>query len=453
MRADVAEIDKAQLSRRSFGAGLLGVALAACSSADPRDGVRLTSGPVPSWSPPAHPRPLRPEVVLPTQFSSPRPTLMTDVLIFDGEALTGPSDLLLQDGLISRVGDGPVPPGAEVADGGGNTVLPGLIDSHVHYDPPTGLIPSAVRFGVTTQLDLYSAPDPKRTAELKRTGMLEESDLITAGFLATAPGGHPPRNSDLPRVEHPGEAESWVDARVEEGSEFIKVVVESTDMPTLSPETVAALVQAAHDRGLIVVAHANFLDDVTVAVEAGTDGLAHALAAPAYPDELLTRMVDQQVFVTTTMGIIHDSADREILRDPLMDALSASARAHLGRGLGGYTDLFDPQELRQSVQQAFQAGVPVLAGTDAPNPGTLPGVGLLVELDLLVLAGLSPVQALRSATSTPATAWGLHDRGRIHPGLRADLVLVNGNPTEDITALRRVVRTFRLGHAIEPVTA
>lgn len=452
MRADVAEIDRIQLSRRSFGAGLLGVALAGCSSPDPSDDLEVTSGPAPSWSPPAHPRPLRSEIVLPTQFRSPTPTLITDVLIFDGEALSGPTDLLLEGGLISRVGEGPAPAGAEMVSGSGRTVLPGLIDSHTHYDPPTDLIPSAVRFGVTTQLDLYSAPDPTRTAELKRTGMLEESDLITAGFLATAPGGHPSRNSDLPRLERPEEAESWVDARVEEGSEFIKVVVESTDMPTLSPETVAALVQTAHDRGLIVVAHANFLDDVTVAVEAGVDGLAHALAAPAYPDELLTRMVDQQVFVTTTMGIVHDSADREILTDPLMDALSASARAHLGRGLRGYTDLFDPQELRQSVQQAFQAGAPILAGTDAPNLGTLPGVGILVELDLLVRAGLSPVETLQSATSTPATSWGLHDRGRIHPGLRADLVLVEGNPTEDITTLRRVVRTFRLGHAVEPLT-
>lgn len=92
----------------------------------------------------------------------------------------------------------------------------------------------------------------------------------------------------------------------------------------------------------------------------------------------------------------------------------------------------------------------VLSGSDHPNPGTVSGLGLLVEIELLVEGGMTPVDALRTATDGPARAWGLHDRGRVRPGLRADLLLVDGDPTQDITALRRPVRTFRLGHPVEP---
>lgn len=93
----------------------------------------------------------------------------------------------------------------------------------------------------------------------------------------------------------------------------------------------------------------------------------------------------------------------------------------------------------------------MLGATDHPNPGTVAGIGLLVELDLFVEGGMSPLDALRSVTSTACRAWGLLDRGWVQPGLRADLVLVEGDPTEDITALRRIVNTYRLGHQVAPL--
>src|SRR5947199_2224098 len=91
------------------------------------------------------------------------------------------------------------------------------------------------------------------------------------------------------------------------------------------------------------------------------------------------------------------------------------------------------------------AHVPILAGTDAGNPGTAPGASLHGELEYLVEAGLTPFQALVTATSATATAFRLPDRGRIAPGLRADLVLVNGNPTEDIRATRDIERIWKAG--------
>jgi hypothetical protein len=91
------------------------------------------------------------------------------------------------------------------------------------------------------------------------------------------------------------------------------------------------------------------------------------------------------------------------------------------------------------------AGVPILAGTDTPNPGTAHGVSMHRELELLVEAGLTPAQALAAATAVPAARFGLADRGRIAPGLRADLVLVKGDPTTDITATRRIAGVWKRG--------
>src|SRR5262249_31046550 len=89
--------------------------------------------------------------------------------------------------------------------------------------------------------------------------------------------------------------------------------------------------------------------------------------------------------------------------------------------------------------------VPLLAGTDSPNPGTAHGVSMHGELELLVSAGMTPVDALTAATSTPATAFHLDDRGRIAAGKRADLQLVKGDPTADIKATRNIVSVWKLG--------
>jgi imidazolonepropionase-like amidohydrolase len=93
--------------------------------------------------------------------------------------------------------------------------------------------------------------------------------------------------------------------------------------------------------------------------------------------------------------------------------------------------------------------VPILAGTDAPNPGTAHGVSIHREMELLVEAGLTPQQALAAATSVPARAFRLDDRGRIAPGLRADLVLAGGDPLKDITETRNIVRIWKGGKAVE----
>ena len=96
-----------------------------------------------------------------------------------------------------------------------------------------------------------------------------------------------------------------------------------------------------------------------------------------------------------------------------------------------------------------EAGVPVMAGSDAPNPGTTHGVTLHRELELLVESGMTCERALAAATSVPAACFGLWDRGRIAGGLRADLLMVRGDPTADITATRDIVGVWKAGQRLE----
>jgi hypothetical protein len=102
-----------------------------------------------------------------------------------------------------------------------------------------------------------------------------------------------------------------------------------------------------------------------------------------------------------------------------------------------------------SARQLRDAHVDVLTGTDAPNPGTTHGASLHRELELLVKAGLTPTEALAAATSVPAKRFGLEDRGSIAVGKRADLVLVDGDPTKDITATRKIVGVWKTGVAVD----
>ena len=102
-----------------------------------------------------------------------------------------------------------------------------------------------------------------------------------------------------------------------------------------------------------------------------------------------------------------------------------------------------------NVRRLADAGITLLAGTDAPNPGTVFGASLHRELELLVRCGISPAQALAAATTEPARVFGLTDRGRVAPGQRADLVLVSGNPLADITATRSIERIWRAGTACD----
>lgn len=389
----------------------------------------------------------------------PKPIAITHVRIFDGSKVILDGTVVIEGQTIRAVGPkAAVPAGAEVIDGSGDTLLPGLIDGHTHTWGD--VLTRAAIFGVTTELDMFTSPDFARAQreEQANTGAPGRADLLSAGYLATVPGGHGTEyGMPIPTLTKPEEAQAWVDARLAEGSDYIKIVSENAklyghEIPTLDKATLAALVQAAHKRGKLAVVHISTEEAAQEALEAGADGLVHIFTDRAPEAGFVTLAVKHKAFVTPTLTVVESTtgtaSGKALPDDPRLapyltaDEVQALRNGFPKRGEPNFQNALD------AVRQLKAAGVPILAGTDAPNPGTAHGPSIHRELELLVKAGLSPAEALAAATSVPAKIFGLKDRGTIAPGLRADLVLVKGDPTADVTASRDIVKVWKIGQEI-----
>jgi imidazolonepropionase-like amidohydrolase len=358
-----------------------------------------------------------------SEHAGPR-TAITNVRVFDGRQLQPPGTVVIEgDRIGSDAG------GAQVVDGGGGVLLPGLIDAHVHvYDRHQLVLLSG--FGVTTALDMASLPeviDPLRGA----AGL---TDIRSAGIPAIAPGSlhsRIPGTGQRGLLAGAGQAAGFVADRVAEGSDYIKIIVGNPG-PSHDQATLDALVAAAREHAKLSVAHASSFEAVEMAQRAGVGVLTHVPLDKAL-DETAAALAstDSRILIPTlTMmeGVVEQSAP------PGADYAAA----------------------RQSVAVMHRAGVPILAGTDANASPGVPaaishGNSLHHELELLVDAGLSTQDALRGATSRSARYFGLVDRGVIEPGRRADLVLIDGDPLQDITATRSIRRIWCGGTEVAPL--
>lgn len=388
--------------------------------------------------------------------------LVRDVHVFDGETLLPRTSVRVRGGRVEAIGrDLDAPAGYEVLDGNGGTLLPGLIDAHTHVFGQARR--DAARFGVTTLVDMFSDPAGLPAARRERTlvAATDRADLWSAGRLATAPGGHGTQfGIEVHPLTGPGDAPAWVAARRAEGSDFIKIVREDfhvyggeASLPSLDAATAAAVVDAAHAAGLRALVHASARDAAHEALAAGADGLVHVFQDVPADEAIVALARERGAFVVPTLSVVASFAGEPAMpgADPrLAPWLSAeqqeglAARLHAGPPVPHLL-----ANARESVRRLHAAGVRILAGTDAPNPGTTHGASLHAELAWLVSAGLTPREALVAATSAPADAFGMGDRGRIAPGQRADLVLVQGDPTRDITATRAIVAVWKNGARID----
>ncbi|MEU9454927.1 amidohydrolase family protein [Streptomyces sp. NPDC048277] len=344
---------------------------------------------------------------------------LANVRVCDGAAIGPRSAITIDDGLITDD-----PSRAQTFDAQGATLIPGLIDAHVHVNTPAEQA-QLRSHGITTGLVMASWP-PAVVDGLRN--LPGATDLRTAGLPAVGPGGGHAKIPGFPAegiISEPEEARKFVAERVAEGVDYIKVVTERPGTGNIEQPTLDALVAAAHQHGKRVVAHAVAAEAYEMAVEAGVDVLTHVpLDRPLSP-ETVARMARGNHIVVPTLIMMKRVCEN-------------------ANGAGG-----DYGAARASVSAMHAAGIPVLAGTDAnvgPGPAVIPhGSSLHDELELLVEAGLTPLAALRAATSVPARCFDLNDRGAIRPGMRADLVLIDGDPRDDIRAVRRIVSVWCAG--------
>jgi imidazolonepropionase-like amidohydrolase len=395
-----------------------------------------------------------------------RSITITDVRVFDGHRVIEATHVRVADGRIDALGDAAIiRAGDALVDGRGRTLLPGLIDAHVHLLP--GCTQIAATFGVTTLIDQFSKPEviaPERAAVVasaRGVGPVR-ADMRTSSIGATAPNGHPTlAYAPFPYVTGPADAEPFVEARMTEGATHLKVIYDDgsgpmLNIPSLNIPTIKALVQAAHRHNLPVVAHVSTATGAVTVARCGVDALAHT-PFDRMTDGEVRDVARAGIALIATLDIIDGFPNSEGIMPLLAQPeLAARLTPRWRKVLAVQSRRWMPPEppdgaaARYNTVALLESGVRVLAGTDAPNPGLVFGASLHRELQHLVRAGLHPTEALTAATAAAAEVFDLSDRGRVQVGARADLVLVEGDATTDITAMQSVRCTWVQGRMVAP---
>lgn len=361
---------------------------------------------------------------------------ITNVRVFDGKQFSEPRTVVIEGGRIGEDDEG-----AEIIDGLGGFLLPGLIDAHVHLQNEQDLR-QMVEYGITSALDMATWPPSKLTPLRGRVGL---TDIRSPGLAATSPGSIHSHVLPMPKEElvtNPEDAVRFVTKRVSEGVDYIKVI---SDVPGPDQQTLNALVSCTHEHNLLAIAHASSFTPFAMAQDAQADILTHVPLDQALDDEAVARMIAANRISVPTLTMMEGTSKpppvsallRLLLNPSAFLAIVKSRRSNPHSGGRKY------ENARDSVTAMYRAGVPILAGTDANSePGSpfpvIHGESLHHELELLVEAGLSTVDALRAATELPAKYFGLGDRGVIEVGMRADLILLTQDPLLDIRATRSI---------------
>lgn len=387
--------------------------------------------------------------------------IISGATVFDGHTWLDKTDVVYQNGIIIEVGNGLVTSyhNATVINADGQYLIPGLIDAHTHaWD---NALKDAVKFGVTTELDMFTNNAFASTQRPKRHQHdfdVQQADLFSAGTLVTAPKGHGTEYGfHIDTIESASQASNFVKARINEGSDYIKVVYSASSryMPSIDKATLNAVVNAAHAQGKLAVVHISDYQSAQDAINAGADGLVHGFMSKDDLNSMTQTMAANNQFIIPTLSILASMMGQDRTAG-LVEEFSKSPRFNADQFRSQLSTLRRQQSRPQVFKQAqlnigtmHQAGVMILAGTDAPNPGTAHGISLHGELELLVESGLTPTQALMAATSNVAKAFKLAERGEIAVGKKADFVLLNKNPQDDITNTRTIDKVFKNGYLVQ----
>jgi imidazolonepropionase-like amidohydrolase len=420
--------------------------------------------------------------------------VITDTAVLDvasGTVAAGRDVLIAGDRITAVVPTGSAsPPGAVRVDGRGATVVPGLIDLHAHIganprpswlgglpDPDVNL-QSFLYCGITTVLDpgdLSSEAFARR--DRVRRGELLAPTIFTAGPMLTATDGHPVgmlrqlapwwiRWYLIPRltiqVDTPEAARAAVQALAGDRPDVLKLAVDRIpdDAPRIRNDVLAAAVTEARRHGIRAVAHIGSVEDAVDAARAGVAAWMHGVYKERIPDARIPELAAFHIPMVVTMAVFESYAtlgqgprvptplERETVPADVLAAFDTVPQNGIDPSL--QAAMAAMRELRpawrDNVRRLRAAGVTILAGSD-PQTGVFPGPALHRELALLTEAGLTPADAIRAATLDAArflAGAAAPDRGAVTPGLRADLLVVEGDPTRDVAALGRI-RTLVLG--------
>jgi imidazolonepropionase-like amidohydrolase len=326
--------------------------------------------------------------------------------------------IIIKNEYITSVGslkDTEIPEGAKVIPLKGSTILPGFINAHIHHGYNEYNLKTWAVNGVTTVRDLGGNLKNNlfswRDKSLKNPQLAR---LVAAGPLVTVPGGYPKVPWGTPTglpVTSPDDARKKTIKLLDDGADIIKIALESgttfqLEIPMLSLDEAKAIVKVAHQRGTIVSAHVVTSNDLEIALKAGVDDIAHMVTDDP-SDDLIQRVVNQGVYWVPTLELWNG----------------------VGHGLGDMAV--------NNLGRFVKAGGLVALGTDFDGARFPFDLGMPIrEIRLMKQAGMTPMQIIVAATKNASRVCNLEDRiGTLEKGKIADLLIVKGNPLDDIEAL------------------
>jgi imidazolonepropionase-like amidohydrolase len=421
--------------------------------------------------------------------------VLHDVRLIDGtgSAARDHIDIVIREGIILQVGNSIArDAGYQIIDLRGKTVIPGLISAHSHlgvleqntvntataFNAPNvkASLNLFERYGVTTVLSLGTNGDLiYELREQQRAGKLGGATVLTAGrgVGSFGPGAAPPfklAEDQIDRPQTPEEARHDVDAYAAHHADVVKVWVDSFHGKAneMSPEIYAAVIEEAHMKHLHVAAHEYALEDARHLVDDGVDVLAHSIRDQPVDGVFTRAMIRHHTWYIPTLSL-----DEEFYIYAMQPSILQSRFFRTAAGPRLLAKLEAPDYAptttsspdtkqhqqdeaiaRRNLKSLFDAGVLIAFGTDSGAvPGRIPGFSEHRELEDLVSAGLTPLQAITDATGQTGELIHVLDPrqnvGIIAPGYSADFIVLNADPLVDILNTRKIFAVYHHGKRIQ----
>lgn len=403
-----------------------------------------------------------------------RPVAILHARLIDGLGGRPVEDaaVILQGNKIQYAGpasSAKVPPGAQVIDGKGKSVMPGLADMHVHlqggWDGISVDLLGYQRYlnamlyaGITTVLDTGDyQPWILQLRQEAASGRLLSPRIYCTGAMIDA------ADPAWPDLAYALSSRTQIPELVQRDKQAAVDLIKG--YANLSDRMLRRLVDQAHKEKIRVVIDQWERNGSPDLVQTGIDGFAHAPTRKMTADDIQL-IHERGLFVITTLTVEEYSARRRLaevkfLDEPLIADTTppwflTELRAEATRNLSE-TERNDAQksaagfdEMKRNVKKLLDAGVLLAAGTDAPYPGVFQGEAIHHELELLVAAGMTPLQAIRTATSNAARVMHAEEEwGSLQPGRAANVVIVAGNPAERISDTRKIETVIFAGKILD----
>lgn len=366
----------------------------------------------------------------------------------DGRAPIENATIVVANGRITEVGpaaSAKVPAGATRVDLAGKTVMPAILDTHVHLGTTRDALVTDLRqrayFGISAALSLgLDPPGDPFTVRANPPAGLARYFLAGRGITTPEPG-----RTDLPYwITTPADGRKAVQEQAALKVDFIKIWVDDRDgkYKKLPPELYTPVIEEAHKAKLRVAAHIFNLSDAKGLLKAGIDAFAHGIRDVDADDEVVAMIkARKNVVLIPNMPDRGVVADYSWLKGSLPDAEVAKIQA-------GATDRPQAHAAWQiqarNLKKLSDAGMTITVGTDG-NTAWAPHV----EMADMVAAGMTPMQVIVAATKNGAEFLRISDAGTIAAGKSADLLVLNGNPLDDITNTRKIHAVYLKGAAVD----